>query len=270
MDQALDQLQVTLALRGRPDELRLEKSVQSQQGRAAAHFIAPEVAWHARLMVLGWAVLIPIGVLWARFWKIAPGQDFPHQLDDKRWWNAHRWLQIVAVVLSIVAVILVWKSGPLSESTQVHRYLGWSVFVAGLWQSVHAMARGTKGGPTDTTMRGDHFDMTGKRLAFERIHKSLGWLALMVAVATVVTGLIASDAPRWMFAGISAWWTLLVVAFIRWQRAGHAVDTYQTIWGIDDTLPGMKREPIGWGVRRYTESAMVVLDNNRHPRQGDD
>lgn len=240
---------------------------------AALHAITPEVVWHARLMVLAWAVLIPVGVLWARFWKIAPGQDFPNALDDKRWWNGHRWLQILAVLLSIVAVVLVWKSGPLSESTAVHRYLGWSVFVAGLWQFFHALARGTKGGPTDTSMRGDHFDMTPKRIAFERIHKSLGWLALVVAVATVITGLVGSDAPRWMFAGIGGWWVVLVVAFVRWQRAGLAVDTYQAIWGIDKTLPGMQRAPIGWGVRRYTESATVVLDPNKHPptiRLGDD
>ena len=227
--------------------------------------VSPEVAWHARLMVLSWAVLIPIGVLWARFWKIAPGQDFPRALDDKRWWNGHRWLQSLAVVLSTVAVFLVWKSGPLSDSTAVHRYLGWSVFIAGLWQFFHALARGTKGGPTDIALRGDHFDMTRWRIAFERIHKSLGWLALIVAVATVVTGLIASDAPRWMFVGIGAWWIALLLVFVRWQRAGHAVDTYQAIWGIDNTLPGMQRTPIGWGVRRYTESATVVLDNKKQP-----
>ena len=237
---------------------------------AAAHVIAPEVAWHARLMVLSWAVLIPIGVLWARFWKIAPGQDFPRERDDKRWWNAHRWLQILAVLLSIVAVFLVWKSGPLSDATAVHRYLGWSVVLAGLWQFFHGLARGSKGGPTDTTIRGDHFDMTARRVVFERVHKSLGWLALIVTVAAVVTGLITSDAPRWMFAGIGAWWVALMVLFVFWQRAGRVVDTYQAIWGVDPALPGMNRAPIGWGIRRYTHGATVAPDNNQRPRQGDD
>lgn len=236
---------------------------------AAGHVIAPEVVWHARLMVLSWAVLIPVAVLWARFWKIAPGQDFPRILDDKRWWHGHRSLQILAVLLSIVAVVLVWKSEPQRDATAVHRYLGWSVFVAGLWQLFHAMARGTKGGPTDTAMRGDHFDMTSKRIVFERIHKLLGWFALVVAIATVVTGLIMSDAPRWMFAGLGAWWLLLVIAFVRWQRAGRAVDTYQAIWGIDHALPGMKRAPIGWGIRRYTPVATATQDFPERPRKGD-
>ena len=39
---------------------------------ATDHVIAAPVAWHARLMVLAWGVLIPVGVLWARFWKVAP------------------------------------------------------------------------------------------------------------------------------------------------------------------------------------------------------
>ena len=235
----------------------------------AVHVIAPEVAWHARLMVIAWAVLIPVGVLWARFWKIAPGQDFPLALDDKRWWHGHRWLQILALLLSVVAVVLVWKSGPLSDGTAVHRYLGWSVFIAGLWQFFHAMARGTKGGPTETTLRGDHYDMTVKRVVFERIHKSLGWLALLAAALTVVTGLIASDAPRWMFAAIGAWWIALIFMFARWQVAGRTVDTYQAIWGVEPTLPGMSRAPIGWGIRRYTSTATAAQDIHTRPRQGD-
>ena len=236
---------------------------------AATHMIAPEFAWHARLMVLAWAVLVPVGVLWARFWKIAPGQDFPRALDDKRWWNAHRLLHILAVLLSIVAVVLVWKSGQLSDSTSVHRYLGWSVVLAGVWQFFHGVARGGKGGPTEPSMRGDHFDMSVKRVVFERIHKALGWAALLVAMAAVVTGLVASDAPRWMVATIAAWWVALTFLFVRWQAAGRTVDTYQTIWGIDPTLPGMSRAPIGWGVRRYTAQATTALDIHKRTRQGD-
>ena len=60
---------------------------------AAEHHIAPWAAWHGRLMVLAWAVLLPVGVLVARFFKVMPGQDWPLRLDNKSWWHAHRLLQ---------------------------------------------------------------------------------------------------------------------------------------------------------------------------------
>ena len=51
---------------------------------AATHSLAPWAYWHARLMVLGWAVLLPVGVLVARFYKVTPQQDWPRELDNPR------------------------------------------------------------------------------------------------------------------------------------------------------------------------------------------
>ena len=75
------------------------------QAGAPTHVLPPSVAWHARLMVLAWGVLIPVGVLWARFWKVAPHQDWPRQLDHKAWWHAHRTLQIAGVLVGIGALV---------------------------------------------------------------------------------------------------------------------------------------------------------------------
>ena len=117
---------------------------------------------------------------------------------------------------------------------------------------VHGLMRGSKGGPTDVQMRGDHFDMTPRRIAFERVHKSLGWLTLFAAWIATLLGLWVADAPRWMLACVLVWWTALAFVWMRWQRAGRCVDTYQAIWGIAPDMPGMARAPVGWGVRRYT------------------
>lgn len=214
-------------------------------------------------MVLAWSVLGPVALLWARYWKIAPKQDFPRVRDDKRWWHAHRGLQTLAAVITFVAIALAWNSGTLAGTwrvTLVHGWLGWAVVTAVVVQMVHGLMRGSKGGPTDSQMRGDHYDMTPRRLVFERLHKSLGWLCLLAAWGATILGLWAADAPRWMPAVIALWWAVLLLMLLRWQRAGRCVDTYQTIWGLRADLPGMARAPIGWGVRRYTANARRAAD----------
>jgi uncharacterized membrane protein len=218
---------------------------------ATGHVIAPPVAWHARLMVLSWGVLIPVGVLWARFWKVAPGQDWPRELDDKRWWHAHRALQITGVALGFVALARVFPRSAATPGAEAHHLLGWFVVAAGAWQVAHGFARGSKGGPTASALAGDHYDMTSWRVVFERVHKALGWVVVAAAAAAIATGLLVADAPRWMAAAIAAWWLLLGAAFVRWQRAGRALDTYQAIWGPDPSRPGNARAPIGWGVTRH-------------------
>lgn len=242
---------------------------QAPLSGAATHAVAPEVAWHARLMVLAWGLMIPVGVLWARFWKVMPGQDWPRELDRPTWWHAHRGLQIGGAMIGIVAVTLVWSRAAANGDATLHHALGWVVVAAGCVQVLHGFARGTKGGPTSPALRGDHFDMTRHRVVFERVHKSLGWLAVLAAVASMLSGLVIADAPRWMLAALLAWWCLLVAAFVRWQRAGRALDTYQAIWGPDRDLPGNRRAPIGWGVVRWPVPAVeagATATQRRKPR----
>lgn len=229
---------------------------------ATAHEIESSFAWHGRLMVLAWSLMAPVALLWARYWKIAPKQDFPRVLDDKRWWHAHRGLQSLVAVLTVIAVGLAWRDGAVSHAASVallHHWLGWLVLLALVAQIAQGLMRGSKGGPTGAQLRGDHFDMTRRRISFERIHKTLGWLTLLSAWCATLLGLCTADAPRWMLAIIVLWWLVLLATMIRWQRAGRCVDTYQAIWGTAADLPGMRRAPIGWGIRRYAASA---LDND--------
>ncbi len=202
---------------------------------ASSHDIAPLVAWHARLMVLAWSVLIPLGVLVARFYKVTPKQDFPAELDNPFWWHAHRALQYTGVFLSFVAIGLIWYKNVNVDSHGVHQLFGYTLLVLGLLQVMGAQLRGTKGGPTDAAkglpLSGDHFDMTRRRRIFEAWHKSLGYSALALVVVTTMLGLALADAPRWMALVISLWWLLLIAAFAALQKSGRAVDTYIAIWG---------------------------------------
>ena len=230
--------------------------LQTPISGASDHTIAPWAYWHARIMVLGWAVLLPLGALLARFFKVTAWQNWPTELDSKFWWHGHRALQYGGVVVVSVGVALAWSnSGGATLSASLHGWLGWSLLAAAWVQVVASWLRGSKGGPTDQNLRGDHYDMTRKRLVFERLHKGLGWLAVMVAAGVVVSGLFLVDAPRWMLLALSAWWLAFAMAFVLLQKKGRAIDTYQAIWGPDSSHPGNCMAPTGWGVKRPLDKA---------------
>ena len=213
-----------------------------------AHEVGGLIAWHGRLMVLAWGVLLPLGILFARFGKIMPGQDWPRELDNQTWWRAHLGLQYgggCALLAGLVVILFHDRAG-----STLHGLAGWCVIAVAWLQYLGGWLRGTKGGPTDETLAGDHFDMTPRRRLFEYVHKSVGYAALLLSWTAILTGLWLANAPMWMWIGLCGWWALLAATFAVLQRRGLAVDTYQAIWGPDASLPGNRIKPIGIGVQR--------------------
>ncbi|MES2947129.1 MAG: cytochrome b561 domain-containing protein [Pseudomonadota bacterium] len=220
---------------------------------STTHAIAPWAAWHARCMVLGWAVLLPVGVLVARYFKVLPGQDWPRVVDHKAWWHGHRALQYAGVLVMLFGVYLAWgRATGGNPMARAHQYLGWTVVALGLGQILLAWGRGSKGGPTGQQMSGDHYDMTPWRIAFERLHKWGGYAALLLAVMVIVLGLAVADAPRWMWLALGLWWVALGIVVYALQVHGRCMDTYQAIWGPDTGTAASRLPPVGWGVHRYT------------------
>ena len=149
-----------------------------------SHAIESWASWHGRLMVLSWSVLLPLGMLAARYFKVTPGQDWPRALDNKLWWRAHLWVQSAGVAAMTLGLLLALENASgAAGAAAIHRVCGWTAVSIGWIQVAVALLRGTKGGPTEPTLRGDHYDMTPRRIAFERVHKSLGWIAVPFAVA---------------------------------------------------------------------------------------
>lgn len=222
---------------------------------AQVHVIDPAVAWHARIMVVAWGALMPVGAMAARFLKVTPAQDWPLELDNRTWWRLHLALQYMGVAMMIAAAALVATGAFGARPWTLHAALGWAALALGLVQVVGGWLRGSKGGlapGSSVPARGDHYDMTPRRIVFERVHKSVGWVAIGVAAAAIAAGLVLADAPRWMSIAIGVWWVLLGTAFTALQRAGRCVDTYQAIWGPSIEHPGNRRQPIGIGVRLPT------------------
>jgi hypothetical protein len=219
------------------------------------HQLNVAIMWHARAMVLAWAIVLPLGVVAARYFKVTSQQDWPRQLDNRAWWHAHRGLQYLGVVVMLIGTALIfdWRGESTATPSALalwHGYLGWAVVALGLAQILSAWLRGSKGGPTDVQLRGDHYDMTRHRLWFEALHKGGGWLSVILAVLTVILGLMAADAPRWMPLVLALWWLGLIAASVYLERTGRCIDTYQAIWGPDMHHPGNQRSINGWGMRR--------------------
>ncbi|MGH1483058.1 MAG: cytochrome b561 domain-containing protein [Geminicoccales bacterium] len=226
---------------------------------ARAHDVDWITSWHGRLMVLIWCVLFPAGIMTARFFKIMPGQDWPSELDNKRWWRTHLSTQYIGGGLLLLALGLAfYASGTgLNDAVGWHQILGWTVAVLAAWQFLGGWLRGSKGGPTDPapdgSPRGDHYDMTRRRRIFEYAHKAGGYLALLTACIAIITGLHAANAPRWMWLSIGGWWAVIIALAVWLQARGFARDTYEAIWGPGAEHPGNNLPPIGLGVRRSSD-----------------
>lgn len=114
-------------------------------------------------------------------------------------------------------------------------------------QVLSGWLRGSRGGPTPTTLRdptawrGDHYDMTPRQIAFERWHKSAGWAALLVAAITVLLGAALVGAPGWFVAVIGGLQAAVVLALLDGALRGRWVDTYAALWGTDLLHPGDRR-----------------------------
>lgn len=215
-----------------------------------AHLVDVAVAWHARLMVLAWAILLPLGVLIARFFKVLPRQNWPEHCDNRFWWLSHLTLQYVGGGVMLVGLILLVSQHGVRGLASPHAVLGYALLGLGAFQYLGGWLRGSKGGPTEPVLRGDHYDMTPRRVAFEYLHKALGYTALALSVATILSGLWQANGPRWMWLVLGGWWSIWLSAFVVFQRLGRAFDTYQAIWGPSPCHPGNQRAPIGWGIRR--------------------
>ncbi|MGF6935541.1 putative membrane protein [Paraburkholderia sp. UCT70] len=247
------------------EEFSLVTWLMAPLSGAGEHHLPMWAAWHGRGMVLAWGILIPLGVLIARYFKITPRQVWPEELDNKFWWRWHRRLQYVGTFIAVCALVIVIQYARQATAiAHIHGLLGWATMLLAATQIASGVLRGTKGGPTgelaaEGSYRGDHYDMTRRRIVFEYVHKFGGVLALLIAGSAIVIGLFVADAPRWMLIIILLWWCLLGVAAGALQMSGRCIDTYQAIWGPDPLHPGNKIKVIGIGVRR-----VGAKDNPHH------
>ena len=210
-------------------------------------------------MVLAWVVLMPVAFVVARFYKITPGQDWPRTIDNF-WFINHRWLGYATGIATVVAMAgIFWTGEPVILWQPYHALTGWVLLALALFLIAGSLFRGTHGGPyhprtfkplPPELWPGDHFSLTRRRIVFEYSHKNVGYVVVLLTFWQICSGLEDAGAPGWIWVMIGLWALIVVAAFVKLQRAGKCVDTYQAIWGLNDSFPGYRRKPIGWGITR--------------------
>lgn len=216
------------------------------------------VAAHAVAMAIAWGVLLPLGVLMARFFKVTRDQDYPRQLDNRFWWTWHRILQYCGIGVMTAGALLATMS-TTAHLSSAHAVTGAVGVALGLLQVAAGWLRGSKGGPlhekTKEPMprdrwRGDHYDMTVRRRVFEAVHKTGGYMALAVALGALALGLSQSGAPTWACVAALAPWAIIAALFVHYTRQGRRVPTYQAIWGPSPEHPGNRTRADEKGARQ--------------------
>ncbi len=91
---------------------------------ARDHLVDAAIAWHGRLMVLAWGILIPLGVVVARFFKVMPGQDWPRRVDNRVWWMTHLTLQYGSGIIMLVGISLIGLAHGFKGLSMSHAWLG--------------------------------------------------------------------------------------------------------------------------------------------------
>jgi len=162
---------------------------------------------HGWLMGVSWGILIPLSVFIMRFFN----------KDETRCgvvgmvFQLHRGINVMAVLASIVGISLAFAAVD-EHFTYTHGFLGVLTFVLGVLQPLNALVR--PAGPTSKTA-----DKTVMRMMWEILHKSVGYLALLLGLITILTGSIliteqAGEDAGSVATAVGICMVLLVLAFV--------------------------------------------------------
>jgi len=179
----------TLSPSGHEQQMRGGTSLDLRSGASETSIDSKKRAAliiHGGLMLLGWGLLLPLGILASIYRsRVADGAD-------GIWLKYHARMQVSGVVLGCVAVAIPWwvmdASSPLSSPKRpaLHATVGWVLTAYGVAQLILGKARpaATKAGAEPTTLRA----------LWEKVHKYSGRIAMLVALLQLVSGsLLASD-----------------------------------------------------------------------------
>lgn len=134
---------------------------------------------HGVLMTAGWGLLLPLGVIIARFFR----QKEPTTGPNAWWFVRHQWLQYTGLACTLagfaVAIYMKWNTHHFDST---HAKCGLAVMIVGVMQPLNAFIRPKPGAPY--------------RAIWSFCHKNLGYGAVLLAIVTIVLGLRIAKAPN--------------------------------------------------------------------------
>ncbi|XP_051970589.1 putative ferric-chelate reductase 1 isoform X1 [Xyrauchen texanus] len=132
------------------------------------------IKYHGAIMLIAWMSTVSAGVIMARYFK----PDWPESsiLGQKVWFQLHRMLMTLTVLLTLVGFVLPFMyRGGWSKRAGIHPYLGCVVMALAVIQPLMALFR-----PAPDASR---------RYIFNWMHFGTGTLAQVVAVVTIFLGI---------------------------------------------------------------------------------
>ena len=157
----------------------VSSNVATGLGGDVALSVPQLVALHAAFMLLGWGFLLPLGVVFARYFK-----DSDRKIAGKPFWfRAHQACQYTGWLSQLVgfAMIAAWKEDHFQGVgiSEVHQILGMIVVVLGTLQPLNALVR-------------PHPNEAGaakscdKRTVWEWLHKGTGRFCILAGLVNIV------------------------------------------------------------------------------------
>ncbi|KAJ8397542.1 hypothetical protein AAFF_G00438180 [Aldrovandia affinis] len=161
------------------------------------------IKFHGVFMLIAWMATVSTGIIVARYFK----DDWPDRalFGQRVWFQVHRALMLLAVLLSSVGFILpfIYRGG-WSHSAGAHPYLGCTVMALAVIQPLMAVLRP----PPDST----------RRYIFNWIHMGAGTIAEIIAVIAVFLGI---HQQALLLPG--PWSTSVLAGFIVWGVVAQLV-----------------------------------------------
>jgi len=167
------------------DVFGMEEIINTQSAQLedpAARFRRMALA-HGSLMLIAWGWLLPTGAIFAKLSKHRPGD---------LWFKVHRIVQVLGLLLALAGWIIALNEFTVfqskGESNYHHGVMGITVMTLGLIQPINALIRpkAAKDGQAKSPAR----------KIWEYIHKGTGWIALLLAVPTIVLGTFQLPQPN--------------------------------------------------------------------------
>jgi len=169
---------------------------------------------HGILMMVAWGFLLPSGTLLAKFYKHRP---------DGLWFKLHRGIQTLGLLLALTGWIIALKNFNVFKDVGFHNYrhgiCGMVVMILGILQPLNALIR-------PHAPEGDE-EKTTTRFLWEIWHKSSGWIAVLLAVPTIVLGTLSlpllNDQAKFQvgYAASCIGGLLVLVAYIFYDKKAY-------------------------------------------------
>ncbi|KAL3683605.1 hypothetical protein R1sor_001627 [Riccia sorocarpa] len=232
--------------------------IEFQRGAAKVEQLQPVLAVHGFMMFIAWGLLLPGGVLGARYLK---------HLDNNGWFQIHMYSQLSGIAVMLLGLLFAVAELGGFNTRSAHMKVGLASIFLASWQAANGYFRPAKSAPGEAQPR--------KRVIWQYVHMYSGRTALLLGFVSLVTGIsklaerdgVGTMKPlQW---GLFAWFFAVaaVVGYVEFQ--GLCSKKHQDTVVFDRIL-GSEEEPQELTPRSRGGAALFFRDkdNQSSPSRG--